>query len=343
MGAATPVQLQPGGGASEVGEKMVSYFRTEMAATARARGRRGDIAEAMVDPDVQIEGITPSGKLLTLDTDNALALGVADVLAGSLDELLSALYMDGARIVRPTPSWAHRLARLFTHPAVSGLLMTLGLLGILIELRAPGFGAPGIVGIAALVLFFFGHHVVHLAGWEELLLFGLGVVLLLVEGFVIPGFGFVGVLGAAAVVASLVLALSGLPLGVSFSSGEITTSLLRVLASVALSIGGFALAALVLPRTRAGRPLVLRMKLPAGSSHDGRPAGASSTAAPTFERGDRGRSLTILRPAGKVRVRGRVTVAESEGPFIDRDREVVVVRVHGDRVLVREIPDDGVG
>lgn len=329
IGAATPVSIGPGGAARSVGEKVVSYFRTEMAATARAKGRRGDIAEAMVDPDVQIEDITPAGKLLTLDTDNALALGVAEMQAENLDDLLAGLYMDGAEILRPEPSWAERLARFLTHPAVSGLLMALGFLGIMVEFRTPGFGVPGIVGLASLAIFFFGHMVVHLAGWEELILFGIGAVALAVEIFVIPGFGVAGVVGILALLASLVLALSGLPLHVSFSAGEITMSVLRVLGSAALAVGGFALVAIVLPRTRTGRPLVLRHVLPTGSSTGSR----RDTDGPRV--GDEGRALTILRPAGKVRLGNRTVVAESEGPFIDRNQPVVVVRVQDDRVSVR--------
>ncbi len=330
MGAATPVTLGPGGGAHAASEKMISYMRAEMSSTAKARGRRGDIAEAMVDPDVHIEGITDRGKLLTLDTDAALVLGVADTSADDLDALLASLYLDGAEILRPGPTWAERLARALTHPALSGLLMALGLLGLLMELRTPGFGAAGIVGLSCLAIFFFGHMVVHLAGWEELLLFGVGALLLMVEIFVTPGFGAAGVLGIAALFAALILALSGLPLDLSLVQGELLRGMLRVLASAALAMGAFALFATLLPHTKAGKPLVLEKALPAGPSHQG-----ASGAMPGI--GDRGRTVTILRPTGKVRLAGQTWIAESEGPFVDGGREVVVVGTKGDCFVVREV------
>jgi len=330
IGAATPVSIGPAGGSRPMDEKVISYFRAEMASTAHANGRRGDIAEAMVDVDVEIEGIVEKGKLLTLITDRALELGVADLGARDLDDLLVKLHMDGADVQRPGPNWAEKVARVLTHPAVSGLLMAIGILGILIELRVPGFGIPGIAGIACLLVFFLGHLVVHLAGWEELLLFGVGVTLLVVEVFVTPGFGVVGVLGATAVLASLVLALVAMPLEISLPSGVLQTAFLRVLASIAGAVAAFALAAIALPHTRVGGPLVLRARLPLGASHrdGGRPASVAV--------GDEGTALTILRPAGKVRLAGVSVGAVTEGDFIDRRERVVVVRIEGDRIIVRE-------
>jgi membrane-bound serine protease (ClpP class) len=181
-----------------------------------------------------------------------------------------------------------------------------------------------------LLVFFLGHLVVHLAGWEELLLFGVGVTLLVVEVFVTPGFGVVGVLGATAVLASLVMALVAMPLEISLPSGAIQTAFLRVLASIAGAVAAFALAAIALPHTRAGGPLVLRARLPLGASHGDRRAPAALSV------GDEGTALTILRPAGKIRVGGISVGAVTEGDFIDRRARVVVVRIDGDRILVRE-------
>ena len=91
IGAATPIQVAPGGQAEAVGEKMVSYMRAEMRATAEANGRRGDIAEGMVDNEVVIKRIVEAGKLLTLDTDQAIKLGMADAKAADLDAVMQTL------------------------------------------------------------------------------------------------------------------------------------------------------------------------------------------------------------------------------------------------------------
>ena len=119
-----------------------------------------------------------------------------------------------------------------------GLLMSFGFLGLLMEFYTPGFGIIGGIGLTCLALFFFGHAVVHLAGLEELLLFGVGLVLLGIELFVTPGFGVLGVLGLAGIAASLVMALVALPLDVSIDTGELAIAAFRVLGSVARSPAG---------------------------------------------------------------------------------------------------------
>ena len=105
--------------------------------------------------------------------------------------MLEALDLGGADVRRAAPTWAETIVRFLTHPVVSSLLMTIGILGIIVELRTPGFGVPGALGIASLVLFFWGHWLVRLAGWEELLLVGAGLILLAkeVEGQNLPGLG----------------------------------------------------------------------------------------------------------------------------------------------------------
>ncbi|HZD40741.1 MAG TPA: ATP-dependent Clp protease proteolytic subunit, partial [Terriglobales bacterium] len=171
IGAATPVQMgQPGSAPKPVEEKTVSYVRKEFRATAEARKRPPLVAEAMVDADVEIPGLIQKGKLLTLTTDEALKHKIADFRANTLDKLLDELGLSGAKVRRASPTWAENLVRLLTHPVASSLLITVGILGIILEIRTPGFGIPGLLGIASLALFFWGHWLVQLAGWEELLL-----------------------------------------------------------------------------------------------------------------------------------------------------------------------------
>jgi membrane-bound serine protease (ClpP class) len=331
IGAATPISLS-GGEAEPVDEKMVSYFRTEMAATARAKGRRGDIAEAMVDADIEIEGVSPAGKLLTLDTAGALRHGIADARAADLDDVLAKLALGGAERRVLALNWAEELARILTHPILSGLLMSIGVLGILIELYQPGFGLPGIVGLSCLVLFFAGHLVVHMAGFEELLLFAAGVILLFVEVFVTPGFGVVGILGVLLILGSLVFSLSGVPLDVSFDTGLLTTAVSRVLLSLAGSIVLFFAALAVLPRTRVRNRLVLATAINATAA-----GGAEGEAiAEVLAAGLTGVAESFLRPAGIARFGERRIDVVSEGDFIGQGARVVIVRTAGNRVVVRE-------
>ncbi len=333
MGAATPISLGGGGEAQPVAEKMVSYFRAEMATTARAKGRRGDIAEAMVDAEVSIEGITQAGKLLTLDTAGALRWTIADAKANSLDEVLELLALGGAKRINATMNWGEKLARILTHPILSGILMSVGVLGILIELYQPGFGLPGIVGITCLVVFFTGHLVVNLAGWEEVLLFILGVGLLAVEIFVTPGFGVLGAAGALAILVSLVLAMVSMPLDVSFSTGNLASSTLRVLLSLGIAVVLFFVAFAFLPRSRIFRSaLVLETAITATAS-GGREGEAIRQ---VLDSGETGIAESFLRPAGIAKFGDKRIDVVSEGDFIEQGTEIVIVRVSGNRVVVKK-------
>ena len=205
IGAATAVDMS----GKKASEKIISYFRAEMRATAERRGRPPELAEAMVDEEIDIPDLAPKGKLLTLTTEEALEHGISDATADRLDEVLALVDLEGAMVRRVEVNWAEDVVRFLTHPAVSSLLMTVGFLGLLAELRTPGLGFPGTIGFTALALFFGGHLIVNLASWVEVLLFGVGVILLLVEVFVIPGFGLAGVVGILSIAASLILSLVG--------------------------------------------------------------------------------------------------------------------------------------
>jgi membrane-bound serine protease (ClpP class) len=334
IGAATPIAIS-GGEAEAVDEKMVSYFRTEMAATARAKGRRGDIAEAMVDKDVEIEGVTPAGKLLTLDTAGALRHDIADAKANSIDDVLELLALGGAERRDEQVNWAEQLARILTHPILSGILMSIGVLGILIELYQPGFGLPGILGISCLVVFFAGHLVVHLAGWEEVVIFLIGVVLLAVEIFATPGFGVVGILGVIAILVSLVFSLSSLPIGVSFDTGVLTMSLFRVLLSILATFVLFVGALVLLPKTRVRNRLVLDTAI------DDKASGGVEGAAiqEVLAEGRAGVTESFLRPAGIARFGDHRVDVYTEGDFVGKGERVVIVRTEGNRVIVRKEED----
>lgn len=333
IGAATPIS---GGGGDEeptaVGEKYMSYMRAEMRTTAETRGRRGDVAEAMVDRDIEIEGIVEKGKLLTLSTDDALEVGIADFEASNVKEALEALGLSGAEVDDREMNWAEVIARAVSEPMVSSLLMSIGFLGILIELYQPGWGLPGSIGLVALGTFFFGHHVAQLAGWEELLLFGLGAALLALEVFVIPGFGIAGVSGAALMLAGVVLSLIGLDLRVSWDLGFVNQALMTVSTSIVITAVGGALIVRLLPATGATRRLVLGQSLSVDegfSSHD-------PSEKQKFPTGTAGEAVTDLRPAGKIRVGGERIDAVSEGEFITAGSKVTVLGWRSGNAVVRE-------
>lgn len=196
IGAATPVALGAGGAAT-ADEKTISYVRKELRATAERRGHPPEIAEAMVDAEVAIPGVIEKGKLLTLTSSEAVTLGVATLQASDMTELLRVSRLEGADVRVAEQNWAERALSIITAPLVGSLLLGLAFLGIFVELRTPGFGVPGLVGLACLALVFGGHWMVHLAGYEELLIVAAGAALVLLEIFVVPGFGLTGIAGAA--------------------------------------------------------------------------------------------------------------------------------------------------
>jgi membrane-bound serine protease (ClpP class) len=328
IGAATPVQAgQPGAAAQPVSEKTVSYVRKEFRATAESRKRPLLIAEAMVDSDVEIRGVIEKGKLLTLTTEEALKHKVADFRADTLESALQKLGLGGAELRRASPNWAENAVRFLTHPVVSSLLITIAMLGIIIEIRTPGFGVPGGLGIASLALFFWGHWLVRLAGWEELLLAAAGVILLAIELLVIPGFGIAGVLGIVAILASLVLSMVG--------PGDTATFMLVAAGRVVFALLFALLASLVLlrflPRLPFGRRLILERGLAAAQGY------ASAPGSDAQLLGKRGRASSPLRPAGIAEIDGRRVDVVSDGELIDAGQFIEVTRVDGNRIVVRPI------
>jgi membrane-bound serine protease (ClpP class) len=332
IGAATPIQLGSDG-AEPVAEKMVSYFRTEMRTTAEAKGRRGDIAEAMVDASVAIPGLDPAGKLLTMDTDTALEFGIAELRASDVGEVLAGVDLAGAVPTAVAQNWAEKLVRFLTDPVVSGFLMSIGTLGLMIELYAPGLGLPGALGVLCLSLFFGGHLIVNLAGLEELILLAVGCALLALEVFVIPGFGAAGIAGILCIVAALVLTTIGLPLGVLLQTGAWVEPLTRVALALGVTLVLMIVALRFLPRTRAMSGLVLSSTL----ASNVRPEGPTSfvSADETSMAGQLGVAVSDLRPVGVALFGERRVDVISEGGYVGAGSAVRVVEVEGARIVVR--------
>jgi len=328
IGAAAPVQTgAPGAAAQPVQEKTVSYVRKEFGATAEARNRPQALAEAMVDADVEVAGVIEKGKLLTLTTEEALKLKVADFRADSMEALLEQLDLAGAELRSASPHWAEELVRFLTHPVVSSLLISAGMVGILVELRTPGFGFAGGLGIGSLALFFYGHWLVQLAGWEEVLLAAGGLVLLALEIFVLPGFGIAGALGILALLGALALSMTG----PGDTAAVIVEAVTRIF--IALSVGLVASLALMrfVPTLPFARRLVLQTDLGSGPTHGSAPE--------TDQRwlGRQGVAATSLHPAGIAEIDGERLDVVADGVMIDAGEPIEVMRVDGNRIVVRRV------
>jgi membrane-bound serine protease (ClpP class) len=343
IGASAPVQLGAEGQAKPAGEKVVSYMRKEMRATAEVFGRNGDLAEAMVDEDVVVPGLIEKGKLLTLDGKGALRWGVASLTARDRTDLFRKLGYSSRGSDHQVQvlgwNWGEKAAGWLSSATVSGLLMSIGMLGLLIGLYSGGSPGPLIVGGVCLALFFFGQYLTQLAGLEDVLLLLLGLVLVGVEA-VHPGLIFPGILGGLCILGALAMGLVSferVPFQVQLETGMILRAVSTVMGSIFFTAVLGVVAIKLLPRSRFGRALVLRAAV------DGRAAGGSRAVGEPWYVGAVGTVVSDLRPAGKVRIGGQRHEALAELGFIEAGTRVRVVRKQGYQLVVAPAGDEGDG
>ncbi len=229
-GAATPVL---GGTGQTADAKTVSAVRATFRATAEELGRDPLIAEAMVDPAVVIEGLDSADTLLSLSFEQAREWGYADGEAQDVPALLAALGLESAAVTEMRKSPVEHLVRWITDPVMATVLITLGLFLIIADGLFAGFGVAAAIGATCLGLFFWGHNLAGFAGWEDLLLIAIGLVLIALEIFVIPGFGVAGISGIVALAAGLVLSMTGR----GVRNFELTDDVIRAGWIVTISLG----------------------------------------------------------------------------------------------------------
>ena len=341
IGAATPIAALPLQGPVEMPkameEKFTSALRGTIAANAERNGHPVQIAEAMVDRDVEIPGVIEKGKLLTLTNSKAEseAVGLSEGTRENLTDLIDAIGLEDAPrfTIKITPS--EKLARLITGSTVTVLLLLGGLAGIYFEIKTPGFGFPGIMGITLLALFFFGHYIAGLAGYEELALFIIGVTLLIIELFVTPGFGLMGIAGIFLIVISFITAMGRGP----FFSPEtiLNPNYFRGLTNFGIALLGLlALISLTYKFVFVkSSPLYGKFVL---TREEKRREGYDSSESNIDRlKGFKGTAVTKLRPAGKARIDGRLVDVVSRGEFIDPGDEIEVIQVKGNRVVVKKV------
>ena len=328
IGAATVIESTTGEKASD---KVISYFRAEMRSTAERSGRDPKIAEAMVDERVEIPELSAeAGRPATLTTSQALKYKIADQSAETLPALLQLYDLGDARVVQVESNWAENFVGFLTQPVVSSILLAVGIFGLIAEVKAPGWGVGGTIALIALGLFFGSHYLVHLAEWDEVLLFVVGVGLLVAEIFVIPGFGVAGLAGILCIVGSLLLTQMGdfeLWSLEEFAGlvSRLTVSLLAAIALAALFVRS-------LPRIGAFSRLVLHREAPSSEGFV-----SASVEKDQELMGLEGVTITYLRPVGVGLFKGQRLDVIAEGEFIEADKPIRIVAAHGNRILVRSV------
>ena len=298
-----------------------------MRSTAERNGRRTDIAQGMVDETFIIEGLVDSTQLVTLTSNEAYEYEMADTLLESIDEVLEYFDLAGAESVIERSNWAEDVVRFLNNPVISSILIMIGFFGLFAEIKSPGWGVPGTAGLLALTLFFGSSYILQLASIVEILMFLIGLGLILLEVFVVPGFGIAGISGILLIIASLFLALVGADPFIDMEA--VSMAIIQLTVALVLSIILIILLAKFLPRTTIFKNFVLSVE---EKSEEGFVSHATSEELV----GKTGKALTDLRPSGTAEIDGKRVDVVTDSEFIEKGSNIEVLEVEGIRVVVKK-------
>lgn len=318
-------------------DKYQSYMRSLMRTTAEHNGRNPNIAQAMVDPDVTIPNISDSGKVLTFTSEEAVKNGFCEGVVNSREDALQHAGIERPEIHEQELSAIDKIINFLVNPVVSGILIMCIVGGLYFELQAPGIGLPSIIAITAALLFFAPHYLEGLAAHWEILIFLAGLALLMLEFFVVPGFGVTGISGIVLIVASLVLTLV-FNVGFKFkfdpefnASAYVSKMTILVLVS---TLAGFFISLwlgkkLILAETRFGS-MALRTELVSDRGFTSQDMRNEKYV------GKEGVAQTILRPAGKININGEIFDATAEHGYIEAGEKVKVTKFENAQLFVKK-------
>lgn len=295
-------------------------------------------AEAAEQPDPakwrRGDEVTSPGVTLRLSAEAAEELGVAFGVVETIDDLKQLYGLDGELPVAQS-NWAQELVEALASPQLAVLLLMIAFIGVYVELNLPGVGIGGFIATVAFVLFFWSRFTVQTADWLEVMLFLTGVLCILLEVLVLPGFGVFGLGGAVLVLASLILASQ------TFLIPQTETQLVQLrtsLSTVALSFFSFMVVALVLRRFLPSTPFFRRMQLAPPEGADRIERDHRETVADYAHLvGMTGVATTNLMPAGKADIEGELVDVIAQGDIVDRGAKIEVVEAKANRVLVRAV------
>lgn len=324
IGAATVVDGISG---EQMPDKYQSYMRSMIRSTAETKGRNPDIAEAMVDERKVVEGISEEGKVLTLTSKEAVKFKMANGIVNNVDDILQILELENVVVQKHQMTTLDQVINFLLNPAVNSILLLIIIGGIYFELQAPGLGLPSLAALTAAILYFAPLMIDGTAQFWEISIFVIGIILVLLEIFVIPGFGVAGIAGIICIIAGLTLSLIGFD-GWDFEFNFITGDLLiraffRVILIIFVAlftIFFFGPSLLQLPEFNK---LVL-------TSNQESQQGYSTKRNELYDLiGKEGVVLHQLRPSGKIKIDDQIYEAISISHLIDQDTVVKVVDVEG--------------
>lgn len=327
IGAATVV----GGDGAKAPEKYQSYMKGRMRSLAEANKRNPAIAEKMVDESIDLPGISPAGQLITFTTDEAIKNGYCEGRVNSIEEILKRNGVTDYEINRFELSSTEKIIALFLNPAISGLLILVIVGGLYFEMQTPGVGFPGIASLVALILYLVPYYLTGLAENWEIICFLIGIILIAVEIFVLPGFGIAGIAGITLTIGSLILVM----VDNDFFNFDLVpghTLVSAVLATFTGIIGGTILLFVVAPRFSNSR-LFSKIAL---TDTQSRTDGYVSTFFTESLKGRTGIAHTVLRPSGKIMIDHKLYDAFTQGEYIEKGSTVIVIGDETTSLKVKE-------
>jgi len=347
-------------GPKMLGEKHQSPLRAKFRTLAEKNGYPAILTEAMVTEEIavfevalpdtvmyldsaKIAGLDPAvrnqiqstklivkaGELLTMTETEALRYGFSKMTVSGVDEMLRAMGCADVEVVYVGKSWSEGLVSVIA--MLAPILMMIGFSALYIEMRSPGFGVPGVIGIICLALVFFGQYMVGLANYTEMLLLITGAVLLAIEIFVLPGFGVAGISGIILIILGMLLSFQSfvipspeLPWQAEALKKNVIRVCLSILGSIVLI---FVFFKYILERIgRVVKGPYLSATLPDAQTI------VDMAFVPKI--GDMGIASTPLRPSGKIHIGRELCDVVTEGQFIDSGKQVVVSQIQGNRIVV---------
>jgi len=328
IGAATVV-TQDG---TEAPDKYQSYMRSTMRSTAEESGRDPAIAEGMVDENIEIEGVTEKGNVITFSTSEAIEHGFCEGKVESIEELLEKNGIDDYKLVQYELAATEQVISFFLNPFISGILILVIIGGIYFELQTPGVGFPILAAAIALVLYLVPYYLNGLAESWEIVVFVAGIVLIGLEVFVIPGFGVAGVSGAVLMVGSLILMMLNNDL-FDFSYVPWSNIFIAVFTTFGAMFGSIILIFFGGVRL-ANSSFFNRVAL---TRSQDKSEGYTSTFYKEEIIGKTGEAQTILRPSGKVLIEEELYDAYTRGSYIAKGEKIVVISIEGTSLKVKKI------
>jgi membrane-bound serine protease (ClpP class) len=326
IGAATVVD----GEGQKAPDKYQSYMRSIMRSTAEENGRDPKIAEGMVDEAIVIKGIKEAGQIITFSTSEALQHGFCNAKVESITEILERNHVKNYTIQKFELSVAERVISIVLNPLISSILILIIIAGIYFEMQTPGLGFAGLAALIALTLYLVPYYLNGLAENWEIIAFFLGIGLIAVEIFVLPGFGVAGISGIALTIGALFLIMINND-AFNFEFVPMTNLLYALAAAMGGTLGGMILLLVggsKLPDTRFYKNIAL-------TDTQNRSQGYVSVQYSESLIGRKGIAETVLRPSGKIEINGKIYDAYTRGDYIEKGQMVEVISEDGPSLKVK--------